>query len=99
MHNDRKAVSQLLSSEDDVDRFMRGWVYKTKYVTTVFEAKEGQLSDLIEDATEEISRWLERRRCLVAAIELHFSVPEEKKSRKDQQRSVLIRYRVRYRVD
>lgn len=82
----RKAISQILPSEDGVEQFMRGWVYKTKYVTTVFEAKDGSLGDLIEDATEEMTRWLERRRMLVAATEVHFSVPEEKRCRKDEQR-------------
>lgn len=67
--------------EDPIDRFMRSHIYKTKMITTVFEAKDRGFEEISLDVIHEIDRWFESKNMMAVACELHWSVPREKRSR------------------
>ncbi|CAD6200079.1 unnamed protein product [Caenorhabditis auriculariae] len=74
-------IDQLNSIEDPIDRFLCTSVYKTKIITTVFEANNGGLEDVYDDVVEEIDRWFTTKNMMAVACELHFSVPEKRRNR------------------
>lgn len=76
-------LSNLTSSEeeDPIDRFMKSHIYKTKMITTVFEAKDRGFEEISADVQHEIDRWFESKNMMAVACELHWSVPREKRSR------------------
>lgn len=67
--------------EDPIDKFMRSHIYKTKMITTVFEAKDRGFEEIGDDVIHEIDRWFETKNMMAVACELHWSVPREKRSR------------------
>lgn len=76
----RSMTVDQLDRIDPIDRFLRNNIYKTKLITTVFEAKNGGMGDVVDDVIHEIDRWFGKAMVAVAC-ELHFSVPEGKRSR------------------
>ncbi|CAI5449604.1 unnamed protein product [Caenorhabditis angaria] len=78
-----KSVSNLASLEpsDPIERFLKRSIYKTKMITTVFEAKNGGFEEIYEDVCDEIDRWFETKNMMAVACEMHWSVPKEKRSR------------------
>ncbi|ULT98034.1 hypothetical protein L3Y34_005693 [Caenorhabditis briggsae] len=76
-------LSNLTASEeeDPIDRFMKSHIYKTKMITTVFEAKDRGFEEISLDVMHEIDRWFEGKNMMAVACELHWSVPRGKRSR------------------
>ncbi|KAF1758709.1 hypothetical protein GCK72_015169 [Caenorhabditis remanei] len=76
-------LSNLTSSEeeDPIERFMKSHIYKTKMITTVFEAKDRGFEEISGDVIHEIDRWFESKNMMAVACELHWSVPTSKRSR------------------
>uniref|UniRef100_A0A1I7TQD3 Histone domain-containing protein n=1 Tax=Caenorhabditis tropicalis TaxID=1561998 RepID=A0A1I7TQD3_9PELO len=74
-------LSNLTEEEDPIDRFMKSHIYKTKMITTVFEAKDRGFEEISLDVCYEIDRWFESKNMMAVACELHWSVPREKRSR------------------
>ncbi|PIC37469.1 hypothetical protein B9Z55_016090 [Caenorhabditis nigoni] len=76
-------LSNLTASEDEdpIDRFMKSHIYKTKMITTVFEAKDRGFEEISLDVMDEIDRWFEGKNMMAVACELHWSVPRGKRSR------------------
>uniref|UniRef100_A0A8R1ENQ8 Uncharacterized protein n=1 Tax=Caenorhabditis japonica TaxID=281687 RepID=A0A8R1ENQ8_CAEJA len=81
-------LSNLTASgqEDPIDRFLKSSIYKTKMITTVFEAKDNGIEEIYQDVLYEIDRWFETKNMMAVACEMHWSVPREKRSRKLESR-------------
>uniref|UniRef100_A0A1I7XR82 Ras-associating domain-containing protein n=1 Tax=Heterorhabditis bacteriophora TaxID=37862 RepID=A0A1I7XR82_HETBA len=70
--------------EDPINFFLKDNIYKTKFITCTFEANNAGLEVLLDDIIEELKFWFTGRNMLVVAVETHFSVPEDKRSRKQE---------------
>ncbi|KAL6738994.1 hypothetical protein Aduo_012487 [Ancylostoma duodenale] len=75
-------VDSSTQTLETIESFLSRNVYKSKCVTSLFEAADAGLDALIDDVLAEFDRWFVGRKMLVVASELHFSVPLAKRSRK-----------------
>lgn len=65
---------------DLTDTFLRRSIFKTKFITTVFEATNTGIEDLLEDVQNELNMWFGKK-MIGVACELHWSVPEKHRNR------------------
>ncbi|KAK6747229.1 hypothetical protein RB195_000443 [Necator americanus] len=78
-------VDSSTQTHETIESFLSRNVYKSKCVTSLFEAANAGLEALIDDVLAEFDRWFVGRKMLIVASELHFSVPLDKRSRKLEQ--------------